>query len=87
MAFGDLYGYRTNVTDVVAFAEGDEVQEENPAWDDDGAQTDPDADGDPRYFNYVDLVLTGQSSGTARRSRVPVEAEADAGPNQAFAVV
>lgn len=69
MAFGDVYGYRTNVTDVVAFAEGDEYTTTVGGEDD---------------VTVVDLVLTGQSSGSARRSAVPVEAEGDAVANQAF---
>lgn len=65
MAFGDVYGYKTNSRSVVAFAEGDE-------FDNDGV-------------NSVDLVLTGQSSGTARRTAVPVAAdEGSAETNQAW---
>ena len=64
MAFGDVYGYRTNSKDVVAFAEGDEYTEED--------------------VDYVDLVLTGQSSGGARRKRVEVSTDDVAEVNQAF---
>lgn len=72
MAFGDVYGYRTNVTTVVAFAEGDE-------YDADGTAA---TTGD----RFVDLVLTGFASGTARRQRVPVaDSSAAATKNQAFA--
>jgi hypothetical protein len=67
MAFGDVYGYRTNTKDVVAFAEGDEYTV--------GSDT------------VVDLVLTGQSSGGARRKAVVVGDDTGAGAatvNQAF---
>jgi hypothetical protein len=68
MAFGDVYGYRTNATDVVAFAEGDEYA----------------ATVNGEAVTAVDLVLTGFASGTARRKRVPVVAVANAETNQAW---
>ena len=65
MAFGERYGYKTNVGSVVAFAEGDEYA--------DGGDT------------KVDLVLTGMSSGAARRKGVVVATSAAAAEaNQAF---
>lgn len=71
MAFGNVYGYKTNVSTIVAFAEGDERTVT--------------VDGDD--VTVVDLVLTGQASGTARRYGVPVAASAEAAEvNQAFAV-
>ena len=83
MAFGDTYGYVTNSNVVVAFAEGDEY-----GVDADGNVTDttgePESDAE---FDAVDLVLTGQSSGGARRKRVVVAADQEsAEANQAFAV-
>lgn len=71
MAFGDTYGYKTNASVVVAFAEGDERTVT--------------VEGGTNY-NVVDLVLTGQGSGTARRYDVRVATEANAETNQAFAV-
>lgn len=56
MAVGDVYFYHTNVADVVAFAESDEY-----TWEKRGEDV-----------TVVDLVLTGFSSGTARRKRVTV---------------
>jgi hypothetical protein len=68
MAFGDVYGYRTNVADVVAFAEGDEYTANVRGED----------------VSVVDLVLTGFSTGSARRKAVPVSTEADAVRNEAW---
>lgn len=83
MAFSDAYGYVTNSNVVVAFAEGDEY-----GVDADGNVTDTtDVTGSTAEYDAVDLVLTGQSSGGARRRRVQVAAdEGSAEPNQAFAV-
>lgn len=76
MAFGDVYGYKTNSRFVVASAESDERETENPDWVDGGAQEDPDASGEPRYFYAVDLVLHGFANG--RRNNCPVTVGAGA---------
>lgn len=74
MAFGDSYAYKTNSRFVAAVAESDERTTDNPAWVDDGTQSDPDANGEPRYFYAVDLVLVGFNNGRRNNTWVTVGA-------------
>ena len=81
MAFADTYGYKTNVGSVVAFAEGDEY-----GVDAEGAVVD--AGDQSAEYDAVDLVLSGQSSGGARRKRVEVATDEDSAEvNQAWPAV